>query len=157
MFQLLALLVNPLSTTLLQFLLPLAGCTAHSTFILRIRCTHSQTLPHAAEGSICQVRRVDRNSNLHETVRFRNPVVCCINILTIAHHNLSPNSATSPVEIHVQYNTSHMYSVKPFASRSSPPLFNSLPAYCGRLLRSKKNSITPAGPAKMMYLIKELR
>src|SRR5438034_3865772 len=37
-----------------------------------------------------------------------------------SHHALSPNMHTAPIHPHVQYKTSHKYSVKPDASRSSP-------------------------------------
>ena len=62
---------------------------------------------------------------------------------------------------HVQYSTSHIHSVRPLASRSSPLLRRSLPAelpwYFGRLLRSKINSMMSAGADRAVYRRSEVR
>ena len=62
------------------------------------------------------------------------------------YHALFPKTLATPVHPHDQYNTSHIYSVNPWASRSSPAFLSS--PFCvtvGRPIFSSQNSITKAG------------
>ena len=62
------------------------------------------------------------------------------------HQARSPKMIVEPRQIHVQYKTSHIYSVKPFASRSCPARTSDpFSAKVGRPSRSRKNSRTSAG------------
>lgn len=67
------------------------------------------------------------------------------------HQALLPTKAAATIHAHVQYNTSHMNSVNPLASKSSPD-FRSSPfsAYCGRPIFSSQNSIANAGAERRM-------
>jgi len=66
------------------------------------------------------------------------------------HHAGFPNN--------VQYNTSHMNSVNPFASRSSPDFLSSpFSAYFGRPIVSNQYSMPSAGADRTMYNMSVLR
>ena len=67
------------------------------------------------------------------------------------HQALLPSKAAAAIHAHVQYSTSHMNSVNPLASKSSPD-FRSSPfsAYCGRPIFSSQNSIANAGALRRM-------
>lgn len=67
------------------------------------------------------------------------------------HQALLPTKAAPAIHAHVQYSTSHMNSVNPLASKSSPD-FRSSPfsAYCGRPIFSSQNSIASAGAERRM-------
>ena len=85
------------------------------------------------------------------------PCLIFINMLDAIHieyigttaymiHALFPKSAAAATHAHVQYNTSHINSVKPFASISSPDRLSSpLSAYDGRPIFSNQNSMPSAG------------
>ncbi len=64
-------------------------------------------------------------------------------------HAVFPKNAAAATQAHVQYSTSHMNSVKPFASISSPDLLSSpSSAYVGRPIFSSQNSMPSAGAEK---------
>ena len=62
------------------------------------------------------------------------------------YHALSPKTLATAVQPHDQYNTSHIYSVNPLASRSSPDFLSSpLGAYAGQPIVCSQNSMMKAG------------
>ncbi len=85
------------------------------------------------------------------------PCLIFINILDTIHieyigtaaymiHALFPTNAAAATHAHVQYSTSHINSVKPFASISSPDRLSApFSAYVGRPIFSNQNSMHIAG------------
>lgn len=65
------------------------------------------------------------------------------------YHAPFPNKAAAAIHAHVQYSTSHINSVNPLASRSSPDFLSSpFSAYFGRPIVSNQYSIPNAGIEK---------
>jgi hypothetical protein len=80
-------------------------------------------------------------------------VQCGATKLTQNHQARSPRMDANIKHPQVQYNTSHIYSVRPLASKSSPALFNSPGSapYSGRPIFSSQNSIAAAGVLRRRY------
>jgi len=68
---------------------------------------------------------------------------------THAYHALFPTKAARTTQNQVQYVMSHIHSVKPLASKSSPERFKSPLSMVGRPMRSNQNSMRRAGRLRM--------
>lgn len=65
-----------------------------------------------------------------------------------AYHALFPTSAASTIQPQDQYVMSHIHSVRPFASRSSPARLRSPLSWVGRPMRSNQNSMRSEGSVR---------